>query len=348
LTVSAQWKLQNSASTSPYIKGLAKADLHTGIDIPQTQATLDSTGFIVTLPVTIADSPFPTSVSFFSDFVIDWWISFDGGNTWEDAGTSSNPIYVCLGNTGPNNVSDKLYRTEVHLACSVTGAITPDQAMQNTWSIFSNSTPTNPNAGPKGITRWDGTPLYYYQLYPSGNSRHFGENAANSVGDLLGPTYGGSGQCGVWAQLLADAWTINGIVSTVIDAQIDSSSGYQFFWVNSWTVNSLPGEFTFPTVYALNDMLPIPSGGNYGALTKADGAAGQNSPTPSEKCWGDHAFVQYGATSLYYDPSYGLIHTSPADLQATCILCFGKFLKYDTYSRAVYSVNRVSTTIIHF
>ena len=222
--------------------------------------------------------------------------------------------------------------------------------MQKTWSIFSKSTPTNPNAGPNGVTRWDGTTLYYYQ-----QGRHFGQSAQQSVGDLLGPTYGGSGQCGVWAMLLQDAWTLNGVVSTLIDAQIIPSYGYQLFWVNAWTINDMTKDFEFPNFkfpgeqYPVsNDLLPTPTGGNYSAMTNATGAAGQNSPTPSEKCWGDHAFVQYGTTSLYYDPSYGLIHTSPADLQSTCIKCFGKRDTNAPQGTSRYILTQETNTAIYF
>ena len=49
-------------------------------------------------PATTA-KPFPSETRYFNAFDIHWEISWDGGKSWHDAGTSSNPIYVSLGGT---------------------------------------------------------------------------------------------------------------------------------------------------------------------------------------------------------------------------------------------------------
>jgi hypothetical protein len=341
--VSAQWTLGSSVGSAPYVK----ASTNLGYNIPSTLTSLN--GNTVTLPATAADDTFPDTTDLTDLFTIDWQMSFDGGSTWQAAGTSQNPIYRCL--LGPASAVPTLYRTVVHLACSNGGASTADEAVAKTWELFSASIPTNRHVGPRNVMGWDATaqtwtrPLYYYQKSDA-NHRHFGENAQNSVADLLGPTYGGSGQCGVWAQFLQSALAVNGVSSTVIDATIIPTSGYGLFWVNAWTENDMTTDFSFPGVYFSNDLMPNPAGGNYGAMTDGTGAAGQNSPTPSEKCWSDHAFVQYG--SLYYDPSYGLIHTGPADLQSYCIKCFGTSDGRGPNGEYRYKLTKVTQTVIQF
>jgi len=209
--------------------------------------------------------------------------------------------------------------------------------MQNTWYIFSNSTPTNPNEGPKGVKTWDGRTLYYYQPGTT-----MSQNPQNSLSDFL---VKGTGRCGMWAELLQDAWAINGVASTNIDAQ--TSNGYGYLWANKWIINQMPGYWVglSTEVGIPADLLPTPTNGNYNAMTNTTGAAGQNSPTPSQKCWPDHAFQQYG--SLYYDPSYGLIHFSPTDLQTNCMTCFGNYMG-QSGSQQIFSVEQPSETVIVF
>jgi hypothetical protein len=353
LTVSAKWTLGSSASSAPYVKGTGPG----GINIPSTQTTVDSggSGKKITLPATAATTAFPNQTNFYNPFTIQWEISFDGGTTWQNAGESQNPIYVCISDTGPNNVSDKLFRTEVHLACSVTGATTSSQAMQNTWSIFSNSTPTSPNAGPNGVKTWDGRTLYYYQP-----GTDFSQNPGNSLSAFF---IAGTGRCGMWSLLLYDSWVINGVSCNKIGAfpygqDPNHETINYFFYVDNWGLtnpaNPLPGHYTSANPYTVtfpNEMqlLPNPPGGqpsNYGDITSLSGHAGQNSPTPSQKIWGDHEFLQYTDNSLYYDPSYGVIYTSELDFQTKSLMCFGNnpvpivgnYVQYDIWQTSALNV----------
>ena len=340
LTVSAVWQLGSSVSAAPYVKGTGSG----GINIPPTVTNLTS-GNTATLPPTTAkDSSgnlkvFPNQTNFYNPFTIQWQISFDGGSTWQDAGTSSNPIYVCISKTGPNNVSDKLYRTEVHLACSITGATTSSQAMQNTWSIFSNSTPTNPNAGPNGVKMWDGRTLYYYQP-----GTDFSHNPGNSLSAFF---IAGTGRCGMYALLLYDSWVINGVSCNTISVypfgqNPNSEDNNNYFYVDNWSLTNPANPHYFsanPYPVGPNEMQQLsippgvqPPGGqppNYGDITSLSGHPGQNDSTPSQKIWGDHEFLQYTDNSqnppvtLYYDPSYGAIYTGPMDFQTKSLMCFG-------------------------
>ena len=55
------------------------------------------------------------------------------------------------------------------------------------------------------------------------------------------------------------------------------------------------------------DMMPMPQGGLYGDLTSLSTIEGQNTSPPSEKVFGNHRIMKFGA--LYYDPSYGQTFT---------------------------------------
>jgi len=345
----AHWTLTGTVPdpNQVYIKGQGTG----GFNIPPTKATVSGTD--VSIGTVSSGTAFTANTTqYYSSFTIQWEVSFNGpSGTYQSAGTSANVIYVGLSDTGPAGTT--LFRTVVHLACSNAGATNADEAVAKNWALFSDSTSTNRHAGPKGVNGWDETaqtwtrPLYYYQK-TGADFRHFGQSAQNSVADLLGTAYGGSGQCGVWADLLAAVFAVNGVSSTVIDATIIPSSGYTLFWVNNWTENDMTIDFNFPGKpgYFSNDLMPNPAGGNYGAMSDATGAAGQHSPTPSEKCWGDHAFTQY--KTLYYDPSYGFIHTGPADLQSNCIKCFGKSDGRSPTGEYRYKLTEETNTVIQF
>jgi hypothetical protein len=310
LTVSAVWTLASSVSSAPYVQGTGPG----GINIPSTQATIDSSGTTVTLPATAASTAFPNQTNYYNPFTIQWQISFDGGSTWEDAGTSQNPIYVCL--QGPVSGVPSPFRTVVHLACSKTGATNADQAVAKTWALFS---------GPANVCRWDGSPLYYYK---PGTTFDISQNPVTTAGLLKV----GSAECFGWAHLLQDAWTLNGVTSQWNEAD---PIGYQAFWVKTWTALPTSGDFYFQSTSF--DMNPYPRSGSpprpdpYGYYDKPGGTNfknertlyGQNSApgAPAEKVFGNHQFLKYNGT--YYDPSYGVTYTGPADFQSKAVAGFG-------------------------
>ena len=74
------------------------------IDHSPTRVT-EEAGILFLLPVTFrerrfhphaaaATTPFGDKAEFFPHFVIRWQLSFDGGNSWDVAGQSDNPLYV--------------------------------------------------------------------------------------------------------------------------------------------------------------------------------------------------------------------------------------------------------------
>jgi hypothetical protein len=101
-----------------------------------------------------------------------------------------------------------------------------------------------------------------------------------------------------------------------------------FMLVKNWSFPNLP-TFTNTPPYdwsmvtsSLNEMIPPPDPATptvYGATTSDTGVPGQNSPTPSEKIHTNHAIVCVPATGLFYDPSYGLTYTGPADSETQAL-----------------------------
>lgn len=87
------------------------------VSIPPTQSSrVSATADVYEISNVATGAPFPSNrTAFYPAFDIRWEVSLDNGRTWESAGTSSNPIYVCLSDTAAAAI---LFRTVVHLACS--------------------------------------------------------------------------------------------------------------------------------------------------------------------------------------------------------------------------------------
>ncbi len=272
---------------------------------------------------------FPANLTAFYDtFDIEWEVSRDG-MTWEYAGTSSNPIYVCLANPNASPASGlTVFRTLVHLACSNPGATDADTAVARTWSLLSGLV----------ARTWDlTTPLYYYRTAST--------FSANGV-DIAALLRDGTGQCLSWAHLLQDAWTLNGIG---VNSDSNGCSYYtiatctltgdSYFWVKTWS--SLPTSddwFYFESTSF--DMIPYPSDGQYGHYDDGGGSTfknehtvpGQNSGSgaPSQKVFSNHQFVKYkslSGISTYFDPSYGVTYASASDFQAVAVSGFGNVIE---------------------
>jgi hypothetical protein len=307
-----------------------------GINFPATNAVIDSGSHEIypSSPIS-ASSAFPSSTTNFynpwdrtpNPFAISWEVSFDGGSTWESAGTSETPIFVSL--AAPVSGVALLYTT-VFTALYVTGSTTSDEAFFATWDMF---------AGPADVETWNGRQLYYYQTGKS--FIDIPQNQTTSQFLQLG-----TGRCGTWQQFFMDCLHVNGIttaVPTSVDLLSSSSSSYNAFFVKSWSSSGSTGNYYNSTAFSganWNEMSSWP--GTYNQLTSGTGIPGQNTATPSEKFWGDHAIVRYGST--WYDPSYGVTYNSEADFQTKAIAYFGTHITGCSYS----FVQVDSTVNIHF
>lgn len=95
----ASWLLQGAKLNGPFLVRGSGSD---GIKILESKAVAKVTeaGVEITVVRPSMDArPFPSKTRYFNPFEIRWELSCDGGKSWHDAGVSSNPIYVTLGNT---------------------------------------------------------------------------------------------------------------------------------------------------------------------------------------------------------------------------------------------------------
>jgi hypothetical protein len=102
----AKLRIPCPVTQPPLVKGLQDA----GFNVPPTRAwNVGGSAYeIRDVGVTRA---FGKGVAFSDAFKIDWQVSVDGGLTWDNAGASTNPIYVCLAEPVHE------FRTIVQLAC---------------------------------------------------------------------------------------------------------------------------------------------------------------------------------------------------------------------------------------
>ena len=309
--------------TGPKIRGM-QAD---GMNVPERTLNLVSGDLYEATNIEVATA-FPANLTaFHPSFQIDWEVSRDG-STWESAGSSRNPIYVCLADPNSPPVSTvAVFRTVVHLACSNAGATNRNEAVVKTWALFAG----------RNVTDWTGQrPLYYYR---PGTSFALSENPTTVAGLLLV----GSSECVGWSHLIQDCFTINGVG---VNSFNQGSSSYtlarsslgvsSFFWV-AWWAQMSPLEEWFYFEGPASDMIPYPPDGRYGHYDNGANALFKNQPTipgqnsgldaPSQKVFGNHQFIRYTADGTgavtYYDPSYGTTYTDAADFQSQALVGFG-------------------------
>jgi hypothetical protein len=139
----------------------------------------------------------------------------------------------------------------------------------------------------------------------------------------------GKGQCDTFERLFEAALAANGIRSKLVDVYTKNKD------------KVLTKNWAFPVKPSFNDtgayqwrfilkeegldndgkmmygMIPANQNNKYGELVSQVGLAGQNSPTPSEKVFGEHYILKITdveaisngrLTTFYYDPSYGVIY----------------------------------------
>lgn len=217
-------------------------------------------------------------------------------------GTQTQQLYVLLGDP-----LAKVYLSTAHIATNGGTARNVQEAVEYTWREFGNG------LGPTNVRGWKGQPFRYY---PAGTP--FGQ-CAWSIEALL-QVIDGNTKCGGLGQLAQYAMAANGILSSGVIA--NPASGTHGFLVKHWRFADQPtyqtvNRWLFVTSHPapmVNEMVEAPSAGNtYGALVSLDGAAGQWSPTPSQKAHFNHALLKVEGRLL--DPSYGLEYVSASDFE---------------------------------
>ncbi|MDR2644070.1 MAG: hypothetical protein LBC74_14915 [Planctomycetaceae bacterium] len=302
----AEWDVENgTAGNSFSVRSVGNDE----INIPETNVTIANSK--ISISNINADNSFAVKTDFFNPFALDWQFKFPNPGKkelgWEKAGTSKNPIYVCL--TSSPDLFYTPYRSVVHWACSNKGATTPNLSVDKTWDIFKTLDVKAWNETTKDFSRL----LYYYKPGTT-----FTENA-ETVNDLLKSSLG-TGRCGAWAALFYMACKMNGAadIDFVVANPRPPFSGFiiKDFENQVPTPTSDYNKFDFslqtpPT--PIPDMVPEPADKKYGDFLNKNTLPGQNSGTsaPSQKAFTNHAVIHYAGK--YLDPSYGTEYISPED-----------------------------------
>ncbi len=77
-------------------------------------------------------------IDYFDKFTIKWQVSFDNKKTWEDAGTSENPLYVPLSQlNGCNLDDDRVFYSVIHYACKPAKGLSDEKDIfAKIWEVF--------------------------------------------------------------------------------------------------------------------------------------------------------------------------------------------------------------------
>ena len=279
-----------------------------GFDITATAKNIFQSGNELTLMDANMSQSFTSSVQYYPDFSIDWQLSFDGGNSWVDIGTSDNPLYVSAAVPIPDPDTGLFFLTVVNAAITsnLTSGTNQSQIVSNTWQPFTT----------QRITNYYGAPLTYYGDINTQNTEAW---------QLLAT---GDGQCHAWLELFLDELLINGVdpVSDVVRIT-PGRAGEAGFLVDNWYYSSSISSHN--PLYPYVDYNPWPgppvvtANNQYvwaGAdVTRAPGIMGQNTLYPAS-IFGSH-FVAY-IDGIYYDPSYGASYSSLLNLDSQAISGF--------------------------
>lgn len=305
----AKWLLPGLSLEGPfYVSGEGTEEYNFAEVEAESEITSEGTEVWIENIKTEAGA-FPEEVKNFDNaFQIQWKLRLEGHTELWDAGTSSNPIYVCLlgARQGKNPcwevvdgacqpTDDSTYNRGGH-ARLTSNIVTPSgtTAFLNTWN--------KKYASQKYKLAVLDLPLYYYEA----NSTFDGN--AKTVLPLLFLL--GTGQCKAWVDLLAQETALNDTDYRKI--KVNPISPFNWFLVKEWKdVPSLffTEEWWFRfggKKFDMVDPLPQPDPLLYGDVRNdTSGIPGQNTSCPSQKVFGQHYILYLNDTKTFYDPSYG-------------------------------------------
>lgn len=260
-------------------------------------------------PDTDSDQPFANQVAAESALAIDWTLDAPAnrrGAAQDDApaavGTSSNLLYVTLGQPAPNT---DMYWTLLALSCDGgNGTSTENNFVPAAFGSMATTVGDGNGVQRKG----DGIRLSYYL---DGTNTRATADVYGTQGILS--SLDGTGRCGGWANLLIHMFNMHGVVSANLYAMWRrTSSGacdpYRRFLVKNC---SFPGQDPNTRPYhCFGD-----------ALIKTDGLPGQGKTNPQFD-FADHVTVRHNGQ--IYDPSYGVgPFATAAEYEANAIAGYG-------------------------
>ncbi|MFO7956361.1 MAG: hypothetical protein R6X33_04625, partial [Candidatus Brocadiia bacterium] len=267
-------------------------------------ASADIVGDTARLSNATCEAAFPNYVTRYDTLDIVWSLSTDGGQTWQEVGTSKNETFITRVDP-PQDLT--LYRTVAYLACVEEGATEEGEALTNTWSAFA------PVSGQDDVCAWNeetddyDRPLYYWQ----------DQNPASTVSGLL---QGANGNCDAWTRLFRESLRVNGadVDRIAVRPPFGDPASYFRLVIKNVTFDEQNPDHpnSPPWIYSRKDLDISP-----------EGIAGQNTPTPAEKIFWWHLVARFitqdPETKTYYDPSYGKTYGNEADLTEEAIAGFG-------------------------
>jgi len=230
-----------------------------------------------------------------------------------------------------------VYLTTLHLAAagSAVDVNNQNQLQAKVWGKFgTGSGPANPKTWPRPQASGGQISLVYY---PPGEG--FG-TVKGTEADILKE---GKGRCGSFAPLMGHALALNGVVayetvvtpSTAVLTGNSLSDQTKAFLVKKWKlppfaqIPSVTNQGVYLWVFrsiSANELFPPPDPNNprkYGDIESLTGTDGQGTNDPQEKVHYNHAIIKIGTS--WYDSSYGLTYSGPADFQSRALDGFVNF-----------------------
>jgi hypothetical protein len=160
-----------------------------------------------------------------------WQVSEANANppAWQDAGISTNTMYVSFGDPGD------AIRTVLDVGTrNAKGLSTTSQIGSQIWSDFID----------RSVKTWDGYELHYWGSVASSGSTVYDPNPSgdNNVAGLLRLK---DGRCGAWAQFFVDVWAAQDVIAHVwsinpISNFYPAPAGFPNF--DGFVVNAMPGQ----------------------------------------------------------------------------------------------------------
>jgi len=240
---------------------------------------------------------------------LSWDVSFDGGASYKNAGTSSNDVYLTLNDPAVS----PLYNTVVHIGSSEADGETEKlEVLKAIRALFETL----------NVDTVGGKDLHYYKTYTCNDT---------STAKLLET---GNGTCSSWANLFIQVVKAQGIVeqNNWIVLEMENPTDFIGFLVKDWSFDGLgtaaqvldiPAGHPFNAVIAANPYINVfkddilPQGGFTNAdddayewihddVSDLPGVPGQSTSNPAS-IFAAHVVVQYdfGNGLEWFDPSYG-------------------------------------------
>ena len=294
------------------------------------EQSLSFTGKKGNYAMKIAKTAFTANtVDYFAKFQIKWQVKIGDTGTWQDAGTSENPMYVPLSQLDGCNLEekdkDRVFYSTIHYACKPAKGLTDKtQITQKIWETF--ATLKVPRIDKP--TQNKKTAMLYW-----GATNPVNADACRGVSGLLNYE---DGNCGEWAFFMQHCVAMHGFSDICLYkiegkaiADFDKIEAYNanfntyfgqlpidaqvVFLVKKWNVPNLKKFYytskkyipsnvgnNFYTNYSGNLIL---TNGNTVPVGNLSGDKAQGITDP-ETLFSNHAVVTL-ANSKIYDPSYG-------------------------------------------